>query len=200
MEAFVLALGIVAAFVVAIVAFGGRGGRDRSGPAPKAHPELRRTPAPPPPRTGPQRTDHRSAPKVPAIPASREIRGRAWVIDGDTIVIGKTHIRLAGIDAPELDMPWGQKSKWAMVAICKGRTITAKLTGEVSHDRLVAKCYLPDGRDIGAELVKQGLALDWPLFSGGCYRHLEPAGVRRKLHGCGHFGRPKAMPQSSQVS
>ena len=30
------------------------------------------------------------------------IRGHCWVIDGDTIVINKVHIRLAGIDAPEL--------------------------------------------------------------------------------------------------
>ena len=31
------------------------------------------------------------------------ITGKAWVIDGDTIVISDTHIRLEGIDAPESD-------------------------------------------------------------------------------------------------
>jgi micrococcal nuclease len=95
--------------------------------------------------------------------------------------VKSTKIRLAGIDAPELDHPWGQQSKWAMVKICKGHMITAKLTGEVSYDRLVATCYLADGRDIGAELIKQGLALDWALFSSGKYRHLEQPGVRKKL-------------------
>ncbi len=35
------------------------------------------------------------------------IRGHCWVIDGDTIVINKIHIRLAGIDAPEIDHPYG---------------------------------------------------------------------------------------------
>ena len=109
------------------------------------------------------------------------IRGRCHVIDGDTIIIGKTRIRLAGIDAPELDQPYGQKSKWAMVAICKGRVIRAELTGEQSYNRLVATCYLEDGRDIGAELVKQGLALDGGHFSQGKYRHLEPKGIRWKL-------------------
>jgi micrococcal nuclease len=68
-----------------------------------------------------------------------------------------------------------------MVQICKGKVITAKLTGETSHDRQVATCYCPEGRDIGGELVKQGLALDWALFSGGKYRHLEPQGIRRKM-------------------
>jgi micrococcal nuclease len=123
----------------------------------------------------------RTAPK-PSRPASfGSITGKCYVIDGDTIIIQRTKIRLAGIDAPELDQPLGQKSKWAMVQICKGKVITAKLTGETSHDRQVATCYCPEGRDIGGELVKQGLALDWALFSGGKYRHLEPQGIRRKM-------------------
>lgn len=73
-----------------------------------------------------------------------------------------------------------------MVDICKGRVITAKLNGERSHDRLVAICYLPDGRDVGAELIKQGLALDWRKYSGGRYRHLEPPGARNKLRRAYH--------------
>ena len=117
----------------------------------------------------------------------RVLRGRAYVIDGDTIAIKRVKLRLAGIDAPELDMPYGQKSKWAMVNICKGNEVTAVLNGETSYDRVVAKCYLPDGRDIGAELVKRGLALDLPHFSGGAYRCFEPNGARRKL-GHGMFG------------
>ena len=39
------------------------------------------------------------------------IKGRCWVIDGDTIVINKTHIRLSGIDAPEMDQPYGKNAK-----------------------------------------------------------------------------------------
>lgn len=109
------------------------------------------------------------------------LRGRCRVIDGDTIVIDGRHIRLAGIDAPELDHPWGQVSKWAMVDLCKGQTVTAHIKPEMSYDRLVAECFLPDGRDLAAELVKAGLALDWPKFSGGKYRHLETPDARRKL-------------------
>lgn len=123
----------------------------------------------------------------PKFPKSMEIKGRAYVIDGDTISIGGTKIRLAGIDAPELDMPWGQKSKWAMVAICSGQTITAELDGERSYDRLVGTCFLPDGRDIGAELIKTGLALDLPQYSRGKYRCFEPEGARKRLCN-GKFG------------
>ena len=120
-------------------------------------------------------------------PRGQAIKGRVHVIDGDTIVINRIKIRLAGIDAPELDMPWGQKSKWAMVGITKGQVITAVPTGERSYDRVVATGYLPDGRDIGAELVKQGLALDLPYFSKGKYRRFEPVGARRRLAN-GKFG------------
>lgn len=103
------------------------------------------------------------------------------MIDGDTIVIRGRKIRIGGIDAPELDHPWGKKSKFALIRMCKGQVIRAEISEEMSYDRVVAKCYLPDGTDVAAELVKMGLALDWARFSGGAYRHLEPAGVRKKL-------------------
>lgn len=109
------------------------------------------------------------------------LRGRCRVIDGDTVVINSIRVRVAGIDAPELEHPWGKKSKWALVELCKGQIVTAHIKPELSHDRVVAECFLPDGRDLAAELVRRGLALDWPRFSGGKYRHLEPPDARRRL-------------------
>ncbi|SFO02944.1 nuclease homologue [Roseovarius lutimaris] len=102
------------------------------------------------------------------------------MVDGDTIRIGKVSLRLAGIDAPELEHPWGKKAKWELVSLCKGQIITAEIEPELSYDRLVATCFLPDGRDLSAEMVRMGMALDWPKFSGGKYKHLEPEGVRKK--------------------
>ena len=118
---------------------------------------------------------------MPLPPAPTVLRGRCWVVDGDTIVIDKTHIRLAGIDAPELDHPYGKQAKWAMVQLCKGQTVTARIRPELSYDRVVAECSLPDGRDLAAELVRAGMALDWPKFSGGKYKHLETPEARRRL-------------------
>lgn len=114
-------------------------------------------------------------------PTARTIKGMCYVIDGDTIVISGTKIRIAGIDAPELEHPWGKKSKFALISMCKGKLVTAVIREEISYDRIVAKCLLPDGTDVAAELVKQGLALDWPKFSGGEYTHLEPHDARRRL-------------------
>jgi len=108
------------------------------------------------------------------------VTGKCFVIDGDTIQIGKVRLRLAGIDAPEMEHPWGKKAKWELVKLCKGQIITAELEPEISYDRVVATCYLPDGRDLSAEMVKMGLAIDWPKFSGGKYAPFEPEGVRKK--------------------
>lgn len=134
-----------------------------------------------PASTGKPRYKSRSTGVRPTLPQSRELSGKCHIIDGDTIVIRGVKVRLAGVDAPELHQPYGQKSKWAMVGICKGQVVTAKLNGETSHDRLVGTCYLPDGRDIGAELISRGLAVDWGFFSGGKYRSLEPLGTRHRL-------------------
>lgn len=114
-------------------------------------------------------------------PTDTTLEGSAYVVDGDTIVIRKTQIRLFGIDAPEMNHPYGKDSKWAMISLCKGQKIRAEIVSQDTHGRTVAKCYLPDGRDLSAELVKVGLAIDWPKFSGGKYRELEVPGVRDKL-------------------
>ncbi len=123
------------------------------------------------------------------------LKGPCWVIDGDTIIIDGNRLRIAGIDAPELNHPWGQRSKWAMIHLCKGQIITAQIKPELSYDRLVAQCFLPDGRDLAAELVSAGLALDWPAFSGGKYKHLEPPDARRKLWRADARQRGKFVPE-----
>jgi micrococcal nuclease len=128
---------------------------------------------------------------------SGRIRGRAWVVDGDTIIIEQTSIRLAGIDAPELDHPYGLVAKSAMIRLCRGQVIDAVIHDHTSHERLVATCYLPDGRDLSAELVKLGLAIDWRKFSDGKYRHLEQAGVREKLWRCDARQRGQFPPGAS---
>lgn len=135
-------------------------------------------------------------PTAPFAPVSTILKGRCWVVDGDTIVIDKVHIRLAGIDAPELDHPWGKQSKWALVQLCKGQTVTAHIRPELSYDRVVAECFLSDGRDLAAELVRAGMALDWPKFSGGKYRHLETPDARSKLWRADARQRGKLRSQS----
>lgn len=109
------------------------------------------------------------------------LTGSAYVVDGDTLVIKKTQVRLFGVDAPEMNHPFGKKAKWALVSLCKGQKIRAEVTDQDTHGRTVARCYLEDGRDLSAEMVKLGLAIDWPKFSGGKYRSMEMPDARKKL-------------------
>lgn len=118
---------------------------------------------------------------VTSKPVPKILRGSAYVVDGDTITIQRTQIRLFGIDAPEIDHPYGKKAKWALVTLCKGQPIRAEIIEKDDYGRAVAKCYLPNGRDLSAEMVKQGLAIDWPKFSGGEYKELELHDARKKL-------------------
>lgn len=129
----------------------------------------------------PERGEAFDAESAQSVTLPRVLEGPAYVTDGDTITIQKTQVRLYGIDAPELNHPYGKKAKWAMVRLCKGYRIRAEITDEDDYGRTVAKCFLPDGRDLSEELVKQGLAIDWPKFSGGKYSNLEVAGIRKKL-------------------
>lgn len=115
------------------------------------------------------------------LQGSRVLNGPAWVTDGDTIKIKNTQIRLFGIDAPEINHPYGKKAKWALHKLCKGHAIRAEITEIDDYGRTVARCYLPDGRDLSAEMVKLGLAIDWPKFSDGSYKRFEMPGSRKKL-------------------
>jgi len=68
------------------------------------------------------------------------ITGRPRIVDGDTITIGKTHIRLQGIDAPETDQvcldakgyrgPNGQCVGWKQLKSVCGTPPTTKCTPE----------------------------------------------------------------------
>jgi len=59
-----------------------------------------------------------------------------------------------------------------MRRIVGDKIVRCELNGERSHERLIGVCLLPDGTDIGAEIIRRGPALDCPHFSGSKYRAL----------------------------
>ena len=175
MEGFFLFLGVMAIIIVSKVRASVRR-QSRTAFRPNTSREVL--------RPSHRSVSNRAQPTYPTPSHSSRLRGTAWVIDGDTIVIDSVNIRLAGIDAPELDHPYGRNAKYALIQLCKGQTVLAEMDGSSSYDRPVATCYLADGRDLSAEMVKLGLALDWRAFSGGKYRHLEADDARRRLWRC----------------
>ena len=91
------------------------------------------------------------------------------ITDGDTLRCkDKTRVRIWGIQAPERHEPGGAAATRAMARIVGGADLTCQRKG-ASYQRVVARCRLPSGQDVAAELVRQGHAKDWPKFSGGAY-------------------------------
>jgi endonuclease YncB( thermonuclease family) len=110
--------------------------------------------------------------------ADAEIKGRAKVIDGDTLWVDRTKIRLCGIDAPERNKPGGSEATRYLKTITKGRDVRCVVVGSgtpcdgrsrrTSYDRIIAQCFVGDA-DLAASLVRSGNAKDWKRFSGGYY-------------------------------
>ncbi len=100
------------------------------------------------------------------------------VLDGDTLFVGSTNIRLQGIAATELDEPFGPEARDFLTAIALGKRAKCDLTGEISFDRQVAVCRI-DGEDPGRLMIEAGLARDCPRYSGGRYEAFE---VERTKH------------------
>jgi endonuclease YncB( thermonuclease family) len=107
-----------------------------------------------------------------------EIIGRASVVDGDTLDIHGARVRLWGIDAPETDQlcrgddslqyRCGSTAAKRLDAFISRRVVPCSQKDVDKYGRRVASCTL-DATDLGEWLVVQGLALDWPRYSGGRY-------------------------------
>jgi len=99
--------------------------------------------------------------------------GQASVIDGDTLEIHGTRIRLWGIDAPEssqlcrgddsLQYRCGAQAANELDTFIDRRPVNCIPTSLDRYGRTVATCSV-DGTDLGEWLVKKGLALDWPAI------------------------------------
>jgi len=96
------------------------------------------------------------------------------VRDGDTIEVEGVPIRLNGVSAPERGDPFGPEATAFMRDLVDGKPVRCELTGETTYDRQVGTCFL-DGVDISATIIRAGLALDCPRYSGGRYAADEAA-------------------------
>jgi endonuclease YncB( thermonuclease family) len=84
------------------------------------------------------------------------------VSDGDTIKILDTtktqiKVRINGIDAPEKGQAFGNRAKEAMSDLVFGKTVSANCTKTDRYQREICVVTI-DRRDVGLELIKQGLA------------------------------------------
>ena len=91
------------------------------------------------------------------------------VSDGDTIQVmhnGKAEkIRLAGIDCPEKDQPFGQAAKRFTLDLSAHNIVTVKIETTDRYGRTVAEVILPDGKRLNRELVREGYAWWYRRYS-----------------------------------
>jgi len=103
---------------------------------------------------------------IVAAPAFADVTGSARIVDGDTIHISKTKIRLHGIDAPEnkqfcnasgQEWPCGQEATQALVEAISDQSVTCKGGKRDRYKRLLAVCYVGN-INLNAMMVRNGWA------------------------------------------
>jgi endonuclease YncB( thermonuclease family) len=104
-------------------------------------------------------------------PGVAAVEGRATIIDGDSLVVGETEVRLHGIDAPEgrqncevKGQQWrcGQAAAETLQMLTVRKIIVCAEHERDRYERVVATCHRDD-LNINATMVEVGMAL--------AYRH-----------------------------
>ena len=108
-------------------------------------------------------------------------KGKAIVVDGDTIKIKGEQIRFAGIDAPESyyrgkkqtciednkKIFCGQISKDKLIEKIGNNSLNCEIEkNKDRYKRLVGECFIK-GESLSVFMVRNGYAFDWPLYSKG---------------------------------
>jgi len=91
------------------------------------------------------------------------------VLDGDTVVLASgRHVRLAGVDAPELGQPTRSPQKDAGVFARRclehilapsKRQVRIRIQGQDIYRRTLGALFLPDGTAVDEELLVRGCAV-----------------------------------------
>lgn len=108
---------------------------------------------------------------VAGIPVSAEtLTGRVVsVIDGDTLTVlvagnRQVRVRLAGIDAPEHDQPFGQRSRQSLAELALDGSATVAVWKTDDYRRIVGTVTVA-GVDVEAEQIRRGLAWVYRHYS-----------------------------------
>lgn len=109
-----------------------------------------------------------------ATAGQADVTGRIHVVDGDTLRVGETVVRLHGIDAPELDQTCRDANgqNWAcgawvrdqMRAMYQRKRTRCSAVDTDRYGRMVARCQVR-GQDIGQRMVREGLAFAYRRYS-----------------------------------
>lgn len=106
--------------------------------------------------------------------SGERVEGPARIVDGDTIDIGGTRIRLEGIDAPEAgqDCERADGTRWRcgdeatrlLSVLVRGAAVSCIVKGLDKYGRTLATCY-SGTIDINGQMVRQGFAWAFVKYS-----------------------------------
>jgi len=118
------------------------------------------------------------------------------VHEGDRLTIrhdGRSEtIHLKGIDCPELKQPHGKQAKHAAAAYVGNRDIVVRGLTRDKQGRVSAEVLLHDGRNVGRELLKEGLA--WWQRSASSDASLEVLEELARAERKGLWSEPHPVP------
>ena len=91
------------------------------------------------------------------------------ISDGDTFTCltganEQLKVRLAEIDAPELNQPYGNQSKQSLSALIHSEMVKLDVQDIDDYGRTVARTIRMDGVDVNAEQVRSGAAWVYPKY------------------------------------
>ena len=94
-----------------------------------------------------------------------------YVTDGDTFSLRGVErpIRVWGLDVPERDERGASAATSTLRRLVAGQSLTCRVRDIDRYVRIVGQCFLPDGRDIAAQMIAAGVAREYCYFSGGYY-------------------------------
>jgi endonuclease YncB( thermonuclease family) len=126
------------------------------------------------------------------------LSGTGKSIDGDSLKVGATEVRLFGIDAPELSQtcskrgqPWpcGSEAARQLSNLVDGRLLNCDSMGIDKHGRTVARCR-SGGIDINRTMVATGYAVAYRRYSMDYVSAEESAKVSKRGIWSGTFELP----------
>jgi endonuclease YncB( thermonuclease family) len=142
-----------------------------------------------------------------ACGAQERISGRAQITDGDSFEIGATRVRLFGVDAPEgrqpctregREWPCGDAAAAELRRLVGAREVVCVQRDEDDYGRAVAVCRAGT-TDLGAAMVRAGLALAYRRFSSDYVDEENEARVARRGVWAGEFTRPEEWRRESDA-
>ncbi len=91
------------------------------------------------------------------------------VLDGDTVEVlhnGKAErIRLAQIDCPEKNQPFGQAAKRYVLDVAAHKIVTVQVETVDRYGRTVGEVFLPDSSNLNKQIVGAGFAWQYKKYS-----------------------------------